>query len=77
MTWANQEIDKAEPWKLAKSQDKNDKEKLEELLSEIAGILCDLAKTIKPIMPETSEKITTALVSDKIKKGEPLFPRIN
>ena len=76
VTWANQEIDKAEPWKLAKSSEKQDIRKVEVLLSSLASLLCDLVKSLKPFMPETADKITNSLVCDKITKGEPLFPRI-
>jgi len=76
VTWANQEIDRNEPWKLAKSDTKKDKENLNKLLSSLASLLCDIAKTLKPFMPDTSAKITNLLVCDKIKKSKPLFPRI-
>lgn len=77
VTWANQTIDQNEPWKLAKSGEEKDKEKLSKLLSELASLLCELAEAIKPFMPGSADKITNSLVCDKITKGEALFPRIN
>ena len=77
VAWANQEIDKNEPWKLAKSQSQEDRVKLEDLLSSLASLLCDLAQNLAPFLPQTAAKITNSLVCDKITKGEALFPRIN
>jgi len=71
---ANQTIDENEPWKMAKDDDK--KQKLEDLLSQLASFLFDLSAVIRPFMPSTGEKIMGALGADKIKKGEPLFKRI-
>ncbi|MFA5070685.1 MAG: methionine--tRNA ligase [Patescibacteria group bacterium] len=77
VTWANQEIDKNEPWKLAKTKEKKDRDKLEKLLSELAAMLCDLARALAPFMPQTAARITNSLVCGKITKGEAIFPRIN
>lgn len=70
---ANQTIDENEPWKMAKDDSK--KQKLEDLLSQLASFLFDLASVIRPFMPATGEAIMGALGADKIKKGEPLFKR--
>ncbi|MDZ7798581.1 MAG: methionine--tRNA ligase [Patescibacteria group bacterium] len=76
VTWANQQIDKNEPWQLAKSDEKKDEENLNKLLSSLASLLCHIAKALKPFMPNTSAKITNLIVCDKITKSEALFPRI-
>jgi len=70
----NQTIDENEPWNLAK--DANKKQQLEDLLSQLASFLFDLAKVIRPFMPSAGEKIMGALSAGKIEKGEPLFKRI-
>ena len=74
IAWANKYIDQEEPWQLAK---KNETKKLNKVISELAALICDLAKALKPFMPKISEKITNSLICDKIIKGEALFPRIN
>lgn len=71
---ANQTIDENEPWKMAKDPDKQIA--LEDLLSDLASYLYDLAAAIKPFMPHTADKIVGSLSSEKITKGEPLFNRL-
>lgn len=71
---ANQTIDENEPWKMAKDPDKQTA--LEDLLSDLASFLYDLAAEIKPFMPHTADKIVGALSAEKITKGEPLFKRL-
>lgn len=70
--WTNQYIDKEKPWKL-----KNNQSRLEKVISELAAVLCEVASNLSPFVPETSEKIITQISNKKIKKGKPLFPRIN
>lgn len=41
------------------------------------GKILKLALDIKPILPETAEKIETQFKGPKIRSGTPLFPRIN
>lgn len=71
---ANQMIDQKEPWKMAK--DAGNKSALEELLSQLASFLLDLAGVIRPFMPATAAKIIGMLGAAKITKGEPLFKRL-
>ena len=46
------------------------------MMSELVGLLYEISKKLAPFMPETAEKIRTALSADKIEKAEPLFPRL-
>ncbi len=74
ITKANQYIDDHAPWQLAKNESKKDE--LEEVLSNLAAFLLDLAACLDPFMPKTAEIIIGSLNSSKITKGEPLFRRI-
>mgnify|MGYP001594950571 FL=1 len=69
ITAVDQEINKAEPWKL---EGENLKETLQSYLIEIA----EIALNLKPFLPETTEKIAKVFSSVKIKMAEPLFPRL-
>jgi methionyl-tRNA synthetase len=66
---ANKEIEDNKPWELAKKDTSKLKEVMEHLMLELYMI----ADYLLPFMPETAEKIKTAL---KTKKIEPLFQRI-
>lgn len=65
----NQYIEEKKPWELIKNDEAEFRKVMEKLIIEIDWI----AQLIKPFLPETSEKIKTAL---KTKKAEPLFQRI-
>ncbi|HBP00931.1 MAG: Methionine-tRNA ligase [Candidatus Moranbacteria bacterium GW2011_GWE1_49_15] len=65
----NRFIEDNKPWELAKS----DEEKFNEVMSKLLSDLSVIAHLLKPFMPETSEKIRTAL---ETRKAEPLFQRI-
>jgi methionyl-tRNA synthetase len=70
---ANKYVEQTKPWNLAKES------KTEELKSFIR-LLVDVLRTVSdgiyPFMPHTAESIKDQFGKDKIKKGEPLFPRI-
>lgn len=66
---ANKFIEDNKPWELAKTDENKFKEVMEKLLSDLNII----AELLIPFLPETSEKIKTAL---ETKKAEPLFQRI-
>jgi len=72
VAWANKYIDETKPWETAKK----DKELFAKVMSELVGLLYEISKKLAPFMPETAEKIRTALSADKIEKAEPLFPRL-
>lgn len=69
--WANQYIDQKKLWQLVK----NDRPEGEKVLSCLLALIFDIAQKLEPMMPETSQKILTALRAKKITKGEPLFLR--
>ena len=66
---ANKEIEDNKPWELVKNDTSKFKEVMEHLMLELYMI----ADYLLPFMPETAEKIKTAL---ETKKVEPLFQRI-
>lgn len=65
----DREIEKVKPWKLAEA----DTNKFIEEMGNLVQKLNEISVKITPFMPETSEKIKTAL---ETKKVEPLFQRI-
>lgn len=66
-------IAETKPWTLAKlGQEKE----LIKILNQAANQLLVIANLLKPFLPETSEKIITALGVKEIKKTEALFPRL-
>ena len=65
----NQYIDKEKPWEL----NKNNPEKLAEVLSNVHSFLSYLAIQLSPFMPETAEKMSKQLES---LEPEALFPRL-
>lgn len=69
VAWANKYIEEKKLWELVKTDPKEGKKVLENLISLISGI----GEVISPFMPETSEKIFAQL---EISKSEPIFPRI-
>lgn len=68
---ANAEIDEAEPWKLAKTENK----KLFPLLNRLSSRIIVLADILEPFMPASAVKIKKAF-EQRVKKAEPLFPRL-
>ena len=73
--WLDELISKTQPFKLAKSDDLEDKEKLKVVLLSLLNGLWAVVDWIEPIMPETAEKIKLAIKENK-KPEESLFPRI-
>lgn len=66
---ANKTIDEEKPWDLKK----NNAERFPEVMKKLFADLGLIAELLAPFMPETSERIKTAL---ETKKVEPLFQRI-
>jgi methionyl-tRNA synthetase len=69
VAWANKYIEEKKLWELVKTDPKEGKKVLENLISLISGI----GEAISPFLPETSLKIKEILKTGKIK---PLFPRV-
>jgi methionyl-tRNA synthetase len=67
---ANETINETEPWK------KNGEE-LKKSLTSIISFVEIIIPDLKPLLPETAEKIETQFEGSKIKSSSPLFPRIN
>ncbi|MCK5044162.1 methionine--tRNA ligase [Candidatus Parcubacteria bacterium] len=65
-------IEKQQPWK-------SEGKELEKILSNLLFALADIAKMLKPFLPETSEKILQQMGTKEklnIKRGELLFPKL-
>ncbi len=71
---ANKYIEDSKPWILAKE---NRIDELKNFIHLLVEVLRKVADAISPFMPRTAESIIEQLGKDKIKKGKPLFPRIN
>jgi methionyl-tRNA synthetase len=70
---ANKYIEDTKPWNLAKEKKEG---KLKEFILCLVDVIREVANCIYPFMPQTSESIIEQLGRDKVKKGKPLFPRI-
>jgi methionyl-tRNA synthetase len=68
-------ITKTAPFKLAKSDDPEDKKRLKVVLLSLLNGLWAVADWVYPIMPDASEKIKKAISENK-KPEYPIFPRI-
>lgn len=66
---ANRYIDETKPWELVKT----DQTQFDVVITKLLSDISDIAFSLSPFMPETSEKISKALQDRKV---EPLFERI-
>ncbi len=73
----NKMIAEVKPWQKWQSGKQDDKEEVKELLERVATTIVDLAKALKPFIPQTAEKIVGIFQAERIVKAEPLFPRLN
>ena len=64
-------IDKEKPWQLAKS----DMEKLRGILGDLLARIKNIALALRPLLPETAEKILNIYEGNDSVKDKPLFPR--
>ena len=71
---ANKYIEDRKPWNLAKE---NKTEELASFIRLLVDVIREVADHIYPFMPQTAESIKGQIGLDKIKKGKPLFPRID
>ena len=67
-------ISKTKPWELAKA---GKTKELTKILNQAASGIYQISQLLKPFLPETAEKMEDIFTAKKIKKGEPLFPRLN
>jgi len=73
VAFCNKTVDENKLWELGKT----DIKKFSEFANTLSSSLVFTAQTLKPFMPETSEKILQIFQAKKITKSEPLFPRIS
>jgi len=71
----DQVITDTAPFKLAKSDEQKDKDKLKVILLALLNGIYAIGDWLEPIMPDTSKKILDAVKSNK-KPEKPIFPRI-
>lgn len=70
----NKRIEDTKPWVLAKQEGAHNK--LAALLTELSCDILAIGEALEPYMPNTSHKIAVSFNFDRIKKMEPLFPRL-
>jgi len=70
---ANKYVEETKPWNLAK-EDKTDQ--LRAFIRLLVEVIRKVSSEIAPFMPRTAGLIKEQIGSDTIKKGQPLFPRI-
>ena len=71
---ANKYVEETKPWNLAKE---NKIDELKEFILVLVDVIKKVERAIFPFMPDTAESIKEQLGKDRIKKGKPLFPRID
>ncbi|MBU1727161.1 MAG: methionine--tRNA ligase [Candidatus Omnitrophica bacterium] len=71
---ANKYVEETKPWNLAKE---NKTEELKAFIRLLVDVLRKTSEVIAPFMPQTAGSIAQQIGEDKIKKGNPLFPRID
>lgn len=71
---ANKYVEETKPWNLAKE---NKVEELKAFIRLLVEVIRKVSQEIAPFMPRTAELIQEQLGGDVIKKGQPLFPRID
>jgi methionyl-tRNA synthetase len=73
----NQYVEESKPWVLAKSEGKDDRAQLEEVLRHLVSDLLQVAELLVPFMPGTSEKIWKTFEGGKVNSDIGiLFPKI-
>ncbi len=73
ISMANKYIEDTKPWNLVKE---NKTAEIQAFIYLLVQLLRNVAQAISPFMPSTEFSITEQLSRDIIKKGKPLFPRI-
>lgn len=74
MNMANKYVEETKPWNLARE---NKTDELKAFIRLLVDVIRAVAENIAPFMPQTADSIKEQLGPDKIKKGKPLFPRID
>jgi len=71
---ANKYVEDTKPWNLAKE---NKTEELKVFIKVLVGVINKVTQAISPFIPETAASIRGQIGDREIKKGKPLFPRID
>jgi methionyl-tRNA synthetase len=71
---ANKYVEDTKPWNLAKE---NKLDEIKEFILVLVRVINKVEQAITPFMPQTAERIREQVGTDRIKKGKPLFPRID
>lgn len=71
---ANKYIEDTKPWNLAKE---NKIDQLKKFIQVLVAVLRKVQEAILPFIPDAAESIKKQLGEDSIKKGKPIFPRID
>jgi len=71
---ANKYVEETKPWNLSKE---NKIDELKAFISLLVGVIRTVSDAISPFMPQTADSINEQIGSGVIKKGKPLFPRID
>ncbi len=71
---ANKYVEETKPWNLAKE---NKTEELKAFIRLLVEVIREVARQIYPFMPNTSGSIMLQMGEESVKKGDPLFPRID
>ncbi|MBM3244741.1 MAG: methionine--tRNA ligase [Candidatus Omnitrophica bacterium] len=70
---ANKHVEETKPWNLAKE---NRAGELQSFIRLLADVIKKVSEVLYPFMPDTAEAIKAQFGETEIKKGKPLFPRI-
>ncbi len=70
---ANKHVEETKPWNLAKE---NKQEELKEFIRLLIDVIRSVSRELEIFIPQTALSIQEQFGEDKIKKGNPLFPRI-
>lgn len=71
---ANKYVEDTKPWNLAKE---NKTQELKSFIRLLVDVIREVSSQIYPFMPQTAESIKEQMGLGRIKKGKPLFPRID
>jgi methionyl-tRNA synthetase len=70
---ANKHVEETKPWNLAKE---NKQEELKEFIRLLIDVIRSVSRQLEIFIPQTALLIQEQFGEDKVKKGNPLFPRI-
>lgn len=73
ISWANQYIDHSKLWELPKK----DERLFKEVISSLVALLKQVSLELAPFLPQTAQKIDKIFSVEKIRKSDPLFPKID